>query len=91
MKQQFRKALCVMSAALLAAAAVPGAFTAYGLIEKPASYYRVYNEETDMWYNHSTEQDANGNIVETGKHEELLAKGGFYTTLYQSQFGSDGR
>lgn len=32
-----------------------------------------------------------GNIVETGKHEELLAKGGFYTTLYQSQFGSDGR
>ena len=32
-----------------------------------------------------------GNVVETGKHEELLAKGGFYKTLYQSQFGSDGR
>ena len=32
-----------------------------------------------------------GNIVETGKHQELLAKGGFYKTLYQSQFGSDGR
>ncbi len=27
-----------------------------------------------------------GRILETGKHEELLAKGGFYATLYNSQF-----
>ena len=29
-----------------------------------------------------------GHIVETGTHEELLAKGGFYTTLYNSQFAA---
>ena len=27
-----------------------------------------------------------GRIIETGKHEELIKKGGFYATLYQSQF-----
>lgn len=27
-----------------------------------------------------------GNIIEQGKHEELLEKGGFYAKLYQSQF-----
>ena len=27
-----------------------------------------------------------GHIIEQGNHEELLAKGGFYTTLYNSQF-----
>ena len=27
-----------------------------------------------------------GHIVEQGKHEELLKKGGFYATLYNSQF-----
>lgn len=27
-----------------------------------------------------------GHIMETGKHEELLAKGGFYAKLYNSQF-----
>ena len=27
-----------------------------------------------------------GNIVEQGKHEELLAKNGFYASLYNSQF-----
>jgi len=27
-----------------------------------------------------------GNIIEQGRHEELLEQGGFYTTLYNSQF-----
>lgn len=27
-----------------------------------------------------------GDIIESGKHEELLARGGFYADLYQSQF-----
>ena len=27
-----------------------------------------------------------GNIIEQGKHDELLSKGGFYSTLYNSQF-----
>ena len=28
----------------------------------------------------------NGNIIEMGNHEELLLKGGFYKSLYESQF-----
>jgi len=37
-----------------------------------------------------------GDIVESGKHEELLERGGFYAELYNSQFeivqaGSDDR
>ena len=28
----------------------------------------------------------NGDIVEQGKHEELLAKNGFYAEIYNSQF-----
>ena len=27
-----------------------------------------------------------GNIIEQGSHEELLAQGGFYKNLYESQF-----
>ncbi len=27
-----------------------------------------------------------GNVIEQGKHDELLARGGFYATLYNSQF-----
>ena len=27
-----------------------------------------------------------GDIVEVGNHDELIAKGGFYKDLYQSQF-----
>ena len=29
-----------------------------------------------------------GDIVETGSHQELLDKGGFYAQLYQSQFSA---
>ncbi|QHA01630.1 ABC transporter ATP-binding protein [Dehalobacter restrictus] len=31
----------------------------------------------------------NGSIIETGNHKELLAKGGFYAELYNSQFSKD--
>ena len=27
-----------------------------------------------------------GNIIEQGNHDELMAKGGFYADLYNSQF-----
>jgi len=30
-----------------------------------------------------------GNIIEQGKHEELLQRGGFYSTLYNSQFAKE--
>ncbi|MCQ2398477.1 MAG: ABC transporter ATP-binding protein/permease [Sphaerochaetaceae bacterium] len=30
----------------------------------------------------------NGNVVEQGKHDDLLARGGFYSRLYRSQFTS---
>ena len=29
-----------------------------------------------------------GDVVERGRHDELMAKGGFYKTLYESQFGN---
>ena len=29
-----------------------------------------------------------GNIIEQGNHEELMAKGGFYEQLYNSQFSN---
>ena len=29
-----------------------------------------------------------GNIIETGTHEELMKKGGFYKELFESQFES---
>jgi subfamily B ATP-binding cassette protein MsbA len=31
-----------------------------------------------------------GRIIETGKHDELVAKGGLYTRLHRTQFGIAG-
>jgi hypothetical protein len=31
-----------------------------------------------------------GRIVETGRHDELVAKGGLYTRLHRTQFGITG-
>jgi ATP-binding cassette subfamily B multidrug efflux pump len=31
-----------------------------------------------------------GSIVETGSHADLLARGGFYAELYNSQFAGSG-
>ena len=31
-----------------------------------------------------------GNIIETGSHQDLLARGGFYADLYNSQFSGRG-
>ena len=31
-----------------------------------------------------------GRIVEIGRHDELVAKGGLYTRLHRTQFGIDG-
>ena len=30
-----------------------------------------------------------GNIIEQGSHDELIARGGFYNELYQSQWAGD--
>ncbi|MRI72408.1 ABC transporter ATP-binding protein, partial [Enterococcus casseliflavus] len=32
---------------------------------------------------------AEGSIVETGTHDELMAKNGFYADLYNSQFSEE--
>ena len=32
----------------------------------------------------------NGDIIEQGTHDDLLAKGGFYADLYNSQFEDAG-
>ena len=56
---------------------------------------QVMRERTSLVISHrvSTVQDADlivalrdGRILETGTHEELLARGGFYAELYNSQF-----
>ena len=31
-----------------------------------------------------------GDVIESGNHEELLEKGGFYADLYNSQFEKEG-
>jgi subfamily B ATP-binding cassette protein MsbA len=31
-----------------------------------------------------------GRIIETGRHDELVAKGGLYTRLHRTQFGIAG-
>ena len=33
--------------------------------------------------------DADGQIIEHGTHNELLAQGGFYEQLYNSQFAEE--
>ena len=30
-----------------------------------------------------------GDVIESGNHEELMAKGGFYADLYNSQFSEN--
>lgn len=64
-------------------------------VKVQAAFSRLMEGRTSFVVAHrlSTVRDAdlivamrNGRIVEAGNHDELLAKGGFYASLYRSQF-----
>lgn len=64
-------------------------------VKVQAAFSRLMEGRTSFVVAHrlSTVRDADliaamrdGRIVETGNHDELLAKGGFYASLYRSQF-----
>lgn len=64
-------------------------------VKAPEGFCRADGGRTSFIVAHrlSTIQEADlilvmkdGNIIEQGKHEELLAKKGFYANLYESQF-----
>ena len=52
------------------------------LLGKSSKQTQTGAELKEIEENHAGE----GDIVEQGNHEELLAKNGFYAGLYQSQF-----
>jgi len=63
------------------------------LIQKAMDHLMAHRTSFIIAHRLSTIRDADlilvmreGDIVEQGNHEELLARGGFYADLYNSQF-----
>ena len=77
----FAFVLCAAAALLLALSPAEAARTAYPVT--------IDNGDRQVTFEKAPERvvtNGDGNIIEQGKHDELLKQNGFYTELYNSQF-----